>query len=93
MGAGWANDIIDRSARRVAILCGNIQLTFDPDRIVIGGGIGLAPGYRARIEAQLDHVPERLKPRLVAARLGERAGVVGIADLALQNTTQNQVKQ
>lgn len=93
MGEGWANEIIDRSARRVAILCRNIQLGFDPDRIVIGGGIGLAPGYRARIEAQLDHVSERLKPRLAAARLGERAGVVGIADLALQNTTQNQVKQ
>ncbi|WP_295807441.1 ROK family protein [uncultured Nitratireductor sp.] len=89
----WAEAIVDLSARRAAILCCNIQLTFDPERIVIGGGIGLAPGYRARIEAHLDEMPERLRPRLVPARLGDKAGVVGIADLALRNTTQNQTKQ
>ncbi|WP_367714329.1 ROK family protein (plasmid) [Nitratireductor sp. GISD-1A_MAKvit] len=92
-GEGWAEAILDLSARRAAILCRNIKLTFDPSRIVIGGGIGLAPGYRARIEAHLQDVPERLRPRLVPARLGDKAGVVGIADLAHETMTQNQTNQ
>ncbi|WP_404935147.1 ROK family protein [Nitratireductor sp. L15S-10] len=92
-GEGWADAILDVSARRAAILCRNIKLTFDPARIVIGGGIGLVPGYRARIEAHLDDVPERLRPRLVPARLGDKAGVVGIADLARETKTQNQTNQ
>jgi len=81
-GAQWAEEIIDLSARRAALLCRNVQLAIDPPRIVIGGGIGLAPGYLERIEARLAGVPERLRPKLVAARLGDKAGVVGIADLA-----------
>ncbi|MDW6020409.1 ROK family protein [Mesorhizobium sp. BAC0120] len=81
-GASWAEEIIATSARRTAILCRNVQLALDPSRIVIGGGIGLAPGFLERIEACLEDMPARLRPRLVAARLGDKAGVVGIADLA-----------
>jgi N-acylmannosamine kinase/N-acetylmannosamine-6-phosphate 2-epimerase/N-acetylmannosamine kinase len=81
-GARWAQEIIATSARRTAILCRNVQLALDPPRIVIGGGIGLAPGFLERVEACLEDVPRRLRPRLVAARLGDKAGVVGIADLA-----------
>jgi N-acylmannosamine kinase/N-acetylmannosamine-6-phosphate 2-epimerase/N-acetylmannosamine kinase len=81
-GARWAEEIIATSARRTAILCRNVQLALDPSRIVIGGGIGLAPGFLKRIQACLEDVPPRLRPRLVAARLGDKAGAVGIADLA-----------
>jgi N-acylmannosamine kinase/N-acetylmannosamine-6-phosphate 2-epimerase/N-acetylmannosamine kinase len=81
-GARWAEEIIALSARRTAILCRNVHLALDPPRIVIGGGIGLAPGFRERTEACLEDVPRRLRPSLVAARLGDKAGVVGIADLA-----------
>lgn len=80
-GAAWANDILDRSAAKVALLCHDIQLMFDPKRIVIGGGIGLAPGYLARIEHALPQSRPRLRPKLVAARLGSHAGVIGVADL------------
>ena len=80
-GAAWANDILDRSAAKVALLCHDIQLMFDPKRIVIGGGIGLAPGYLARIEHALPQSRPRLRPKLVAARLGSHAGLIGVADL------------
>lgn len=80
-GAPWAEEIIDLSARRAALLCRNAQLVLNPPRIVIGGGIGLAPGYLERIEACLADVPPKLRPQFVSARLGDRAGVVGIADL------------
>ena len=81
-GAAWADEILSRSAARVALLCQDIQLTLDPRRIVIGGGIGMAPGYLERIRAQLPELGARLKPEIVAARCGRHAGAIGVADLA-----------
>ncbi|CAN7588587.1 MULTISPECIES: ROK family protein [Ensifer] len=81
-GHDWARRIVEASARQTALLCRNIQLALDPKRIVIGGGIGLAPGYLTSIKRALGDLPPRLKPSIHAAELGENAGVVGIADLA-----------
>lgn len=81
-GHDWARRIVATSAERTALLCRNIQLTLDPKRIVIGGGVGLAEGYLAAVERALASVPQRLRPSLHAAALGENAGVIGIADLA-----------
>lgn len=78
----WALDIIKASVSQTALLCRNIQLMLDPARIVIGGGIGLAPGYLESVRQALGSLPPRLTPQLHAAALGENAGVVGIADLA-----------
>ena len=82
-GAAWASAIVEASAAKVALLCQDLQFGFDPDRIVIGGGIGLAPGYLDRVRAALPQLKPRLKPVIVPARLGVRAGLVGVADLAL----------
>ena len=49
------------------------------------GGIGLADGYLARLEAALASTPPVRRPRLVAAALGTRAGLVGAADIAKQD--------
>lgn len=81
-GHGWAKNIVLGSVRQTALLCRNIQLMLDPARIVIGGGIGLAPGYLESVRQALGSLPPRLTPQLHAAALGESAGVVGIADLA-----------
>ena len=81
-GEGWAETIVRASARETALLCGNIQLALDPTRIVIGGGIGLAPGYLESVRQALTSLPPRLTPQLHPAALAEKAGVVGIADLA-----------
>lgn len=81
-GHEWAEAIIRASARQTALLCGNIQLALDPARIVIGGGIGLAPGYLESVRQALGGLPPRLTPQLHPAALAEKAGVVGIADLA-----------
>ena len=82
VGHVWAKDIIKGSVRQTALLCRNIKLMLDPARIVIGGGIGLAPGYLESVRQALGSLPPRLTPQLHAAALGESAGVVGIADLA-----------
>ena len=81
-GEAWAKDIIAQSAARVALLCRDIQMIFAPKRIVIGGGIGLAPGYLEAVRAQLTELPHHLAPHLIAASLGPRAGIIGAADLA-----------
>ena len=82
-----AGAVIDRSAARVARLAQNLQLAFDPQHIVIGGGVGLAPGYLSRIAAHLAHLPDLTRPTLVPAALGADAGLIGIAALTLQQTT------
>jgi N-acetylmannosamine-6-phosphate 2-epimerase / N-acetylmannosamine kinase len=85
-GEGWADSIIQTSATRAARLCHSAQLLFDPAVIVIGGGIGLAPGYLDRVEALLRDLPEIQRPTLARAALGADAGAVGIAALATQPT-------
>ena len=81
-GEAWAEAIVDASAHRVALLCADIKLILDPRRIVIGGGIGLAPGFLDRVRGHLPGRPPRLTPELAAARLGTNAGLIGVADLA-----------
>lgn len=81
-GQDWASGIVDRSAHRIAALCCDIQLMFDPEKIIIGGGVGLAGGYIDRIRnATILRAEKNIRPHLAAARLGARAGVIGIADL------------
>jgi len=82
-GEAWAVDIIDGLARRFARLCCDIQLAIDPARIVIGGGVGLAAGFLERVRAEISAIGPSTAPKLQAAILGPKAGIVGIADLAL----------
>ena len=79
----WAEAIVNASALKVALLCQDLQFAFDPGRIVIGGGIGLAAGYLDRMRAALPRLKDRFRPVIVPALLGVRAGLVGVADLAL----------
>ena len=80
-GAAWAEALLAASAAAVARLCANIQLTLDPEVIVIGGGIGLAAGYRQRVGDALAAYPEAFRPALQPAALGADAGIVGVAAL------------
>jgi N-acetylmannosamine-6-phosphate 2-epimerase / N-acetylmannosamine kinase len=84
-----ANAILDTSAARVARLCTNLQRILAPEVIVIGGGIGLAPGYLARVTAALGDIAPPVRPDIVPAALGADAGAVGVAALAAQQTTES----
>lgn len=92
-GEPWAALIIDAAVERLARLLSNIQLAVDPERIIIGGGIGLAPGFIERLATALAPVDPDLRPRLVAAGLGADAGVVGAAALASQRSTNTRERE
>ncbi len=81
-GGGLGRARARRSAAALAAALVGLQALLDPERVVIGGGVGLAEGYLDRVRTALSRHPERLRPALVAARLGADAGVVGVADLA-----------
>lgn len=83
-GEAWAVAIVSQSAFRAATLCRDIQMMLDPKHIVIGGGIGLAAGYLDRMRDCLAGIGTRLTPVLVPARLGSRAGIIGVASLTTQ---------
>ena len=80
-GVAWAEASVASSAQSVARLCANIQLTVDPEVIVIGGGVGLAAGYRQRVVDALAAYPDPLRPTIVPAALGADAGIIGVAAL------------
>jgi N-acetylmannosamine-6-phosphate 2-epimerase/N-acetylmannosamine kinase len=81
-GEDWAAEVIAAAASEMAAMLVNLQLLVDPDLMVLGGGIGLLPAYRARLEQALSETPTLLRPRLAAAALGTHAGILGVADLA-----------
>ncbi len=82
-GEARAAALMDDVVAPLALALRRLQLELDPERIVIGGGLGLAPGYIDRLRRHLEPVPALLRPRVCAAALGADAGLIGIADLAI----------
>jgi fructokinase len=81
---------LDLEAGYLAAGLRSIVYAFSPERIVVGGGVGLAPGLlprlRARLAEELDGypgLPEYARPDfVVAAGLGDLAGPAGALVLA-----------
>ena len=84
-GEPWARIVIDEALEAFADLLCNIQLLIDPPVIIVGGGIGLAPGVIEHLRLRLAERPASQRPELRPAALGKYAGVIGAADLARQN--------
>lgn len=61
--------------------CG--QASANPSRILGGTGVGLATGFLDRVRAEIAAIGPLAMPELHAASLGLRAGIVGVADLAI----------
>lgn len=86
-GDAEALSLVTRLGRNLGVGLTGLAKAFDPQAIVVGGGVSalgdilLEPARAemlARYEGQVD------PPALMAAALGNKAGVVGSADLALQ---------
>lgn len=80
-GVPWAHELLCRSAARAALLCRNLQCLLDPSVIVVGGTLGLAPGYLARMIEALGDSADELRLQLVPASLGDDACLLGVAAL------------
>jgi fructokinase len=77
-------DAWELEAEYLALGLANLVMVLSAERIVLGGGVGRAPGLLDRVRARLaaalaDYVPA---PEVVAPGLGPRSGVVGAISLA-----------
>jgi N-acylmannosamine kinase len=81
-----ADAILGAAAAATARAFADLAALLDPDLIVVGGGVGLAPGHLELIVAHLATEPELFRPPLARAELGADAGLVGAASWAAMDT-------
>ncbi|MCB8881108.1 N-acetylmannosamine kinase [Acidisoma cellulosilytica] len=74
--------VLDDAAQSIASVLCSLHAALELDCAVIGGSVGLATGFLARIDTAMAQAPARLRLGIRAARLGADAGLVGVADLA-----------
>jgi predicted NBD/HSP70 family sugar kinase len=87
-GPGIAREIVDSAATELAIHVAILANQLDPTLVVLGGGLGCAPGrYWSTFRAALPQYtwgPHMRRLRVRHAQLGVRAGMIGAAQSALQ---------
>ena len=71
--------ILNRAARQISCTLIDCIAMLDLDCVVVGGGVGLAPGFIDRIGAGVDMAPEIFRRPVLAARLGADAGLIGVS--------------
>ncbi|HEX7393702.1 MAG TPA: ROK family transcriptional regulator [Anaerolineaceae bacterium] len=86
-GQKWAWALINETVDYLAVTIANLAVCFDPDLIVLGGGVSrsadmLVGPILQRIEGTIP-----VLPRLVVSSLGLRAGVMGAITNVLHNTS------
>ncbi len=74
-----AKSIIQASAKAIATLCCNLKATLDLDIIVLGGGVGLANGYLARVQEEIRKHPTPFNVDVVPANGSHDACLLGAA--------------
>ena len=86
-GQKWAWNLINETVDYLAVSIANLEVSFDPELIVLGGGVSrsadmLVGPILQRIEGVIPTLP-----RLVVSSLGLRAGVMGAITNVLHNTS------
>jgi glucokinase-like ROK family protein len=86
-GQQWAWNIIYETVDYLAIAIANLATSFDPELIVLGGGVSQSADLL--IEPILKRIKESLPtpPKLVVSSLGLRAAVMGAITNILHNTS------
>jgi predicted NBD/HSP70 family sugar kinase len=83
-GDAQAQTVLHEQAEALALAVVAIQAMLDPSLIVLGGGIGSRADVLGAVRGDLNRLTTR-PIALVSSRLGNRAGVVGAAQAALQH--------
>ena len=81
-GAVWAERIIDHSAATIARMAGDLRAALGIEAVILGGGVGLAPGYDQRVAAHLAAEPILFRPTLLRAALGADSALYGALGLS-----------
>ena len=92
-GEKWASSIINEVADYLAIAVANLAVSFDPELIVLGGGV---TSFAHMLVEPILHRLEGViptPPRLVVSTLGPRATVMGAIITVLHNTSNFYVVQ
>ncbi|MCL9783789.1 N-acetylmannosamine kinase [Vibrio sp. S4M6] len=74
--------IVSQSAKAIANAIANLKMSFDIQAIVLGGSIGLAPGYLPLVHRYLTSMPNAYQVPLTLACNGDDAGLIGVASWA-----------
>ena len=87
-GDAFALSVVDKFAYYLGFACANLGSTLNPDSIVIGGGVSAAGEFlRAKVEANFKKYAfstVRNTTKIKLAVLGNDAGIIGAASLALK---------
>lgn len=78
-GDEHARKIIQRSARAIASLLGNLKALLDIELVVLGGSVGLADGYLENVVYFMAQQPDVFQVDIQLALLGAEAGLKGAA--------------
>lgn len=76
--------LVDQSAKAIANLIADLTINLDIQRIALGGSVGLAAGYLARVEHFLAQMPVIYRPQIISAHYAQDAGLIGAAWWAKQ---------
>jgi glucokinase len=88
-GDGIAVEVFATIGRRLGVALASFANIFEPDVIVIGGGVAAAGELLldpARAELRDRALPPMNATRVVTAELGPEAGMIGAATMALEET-------
>jgi glucokinase len=84
-----AREVVAAAGRHLGVAMVSLANTFDPDVIVIGGGVSAVGDLMldpAREELRTRALPPMNKTPVVLAKLGGDAGMIGAAQMALEET-------
>lgn len=80
-GHDAASTLLDDAAGHLATAFANLAAICDVDRIAMGGGVGLAPGFLERVRRAMEDLPAAFRRPLILAETGADAGLLGAAAL------------
>ncbi|MDE9451909.1 ROK family protein [Aliiroseovarius sp. Z3] len=79
----WAQQLIEESSAAIAELCANLAASMGIERVVLGGGVGLAPGYLELVKTHLLDEPALFRPEIVHSGLGKHSALFGALSVAI----------
>jgi len=81
-GDTQADTLYQNGIREIAKKLADLAVMLGIQRVAVGGGVGLRPGYLERLQREMNLFPKIYRIEVVAAQLGHDAGLYGAADLA-----------